>query len=31
MKTLPVCAQKDHVLQQIHTQNVTNFGETLAV
>jgi hypothetical protein len=29
MKTLPVCAQKDHVLQQIHTQNITSFDETL--
>lgn len=29
MKTLPVSAQKDHVLQQIHTQNITNFDETL--
>jgi len=29
MKTLPVCVQKDHVLQHIHTQNITNFDETL--
>jgi len=29
MKTLPVCVQQDHVLQHIHTQNITNIDETL--